>query len=171
MKYNNPLLVSLIIILIFTVISNVNADELKAVVTAHSLILTPSETEIISGEDAVIDIEIQNTFHENILIKLDVKDIPESWISYERQLFDIDSGAIESTKLKIHIPEGRIGSYNIKIIAKNLDTNIEVIKILKIEALPPKDKGMSGIPIFPLAEQPILLLLDIIANVISGIFG
>jgi len=142
------------------------------------LIINPIEAKITSGKNSVINIEIQNTDEEKIFIKLEAEGIPESWISYEKQLFNIEQGAIENTKLSIHIPEGRIEDYNVKIIARNPETNVEVIKILKIEVLPPKDKSMSGIPIFPLAEQPMLLLLDIIhlifngiVNFISGIFG
>lgn len=173
MKYNHFLFASLVAICFIFAAVNANADEFKQDVRDHELTIAPGEIEIVSGETEVIDIKIRNTDEDKIFIKLEASGVPESWFSFknEKQLFNIGPGAAENTKLAVHIPEGRIDEYNIKITARNPDTNVEVIKILKIETLPPKDKGMSGIPIFPLAEQPILLFLDIVHLVFNGIMN
>lgn len=179
MKYNNFLFASLVVIcFIFAALNanvKVNANEFGAVVSDHELIITPTDTTVISGKNAVVNIKIKNTDEEKIFIKLETEGIPTSWptswVSYENeiQLFHINPDASENTKLIIHIPEGRIGDYEVKVITRNPDTKVEVIKTLKVAALPPKDKGMSGLPIFPLAQQPTLLLLDIIHLILNGI--
>ncbi|ODS37010.1 hypothetical protein BEH94_08150 [Candidatus Altiarchaeales archaeon WOR_SM1_SCG] len=173
MKYNN-FLFAIGAVICFIILTAANANEIKVGVTDHKLIINPEETKIISGDSGIIDIKIQNYDKNKIFIKLEADGLPEPlftapWFSFEKQLFYIEPGETKETKLTIHIPEGRIEDYNVKIIARNPDTGVEVIKTLKIETLPPKDKGMSGIPIFPPAEQPVLLLLDMVHLVVNGI--
>jgi uncharacterized membrane protein len=169
MKYTNFLIASGIITCLVFFVLSVSSDEFKAPVSEHKLTISPDQARIISGENVVINVEIKNTDDDKIFIKLGAKDVPESWITYEKQLFNLEAGESGNTKMNIHIPEGRIGDYSVSVIAKNPETNVEVAKTLKIEALPPKDKGMSGIPIFPPAEQPILLLIDALYLLINGI--
>jgi len=170
MKFNHLLFAGIIVICLFTA-TNTGADDMDAAVSNHNLIVYPYETTIVSGENAVINVKIQNTDEYKIIIKLDAGGVPDSWINYKTHLFTVLPASEENANVTVHIPAGRIGTYNVKIITRNPDTGVEVVKNVKIEALPPEDRGMSGIPIFPLAEQPILLILDIITLIVNGIIS
>lgn len=171
MKYINFLIaLGVISCLVFSALS-VSSDVFNAPVSGHKLTINPESARIISGDNVIINVEIKNTGDDKIFIKLDAKGVPESWITYDKQLFNLEAGESGNTKVIVHVPDGRIGDYGVDVVAKNPETNVEVAKTLKIEALPTRDRGMSGIPIFPPAEQPVLLLIDMLHQLVNGIAG